>query len=65
MKTFKGDLVIKKGDNTDYSQLTTVEGYISIDSGSFNLIFLKNCNTNSYKWIQIGKLEKILKNNYI
>jgi len=35
------------------------------DSGSFNLIFLKNCNTNSYKWIQRSKLEKILKNNYI
>ena len=36
MKTFKGDLVIKKGDNTYYSQLTTVKGYISIrDGGSF------------------------------
>jgi len=33
MKTFKGDLVIKKGDNTDYSQLTTVEGSISIYEG--------------------------------
>jgi len=34
MKTFKGDLIIKKGDNTDYSQLTTVEGYISIYDGA-------------------------------
>ena len=28
----KGDLIIKKGDNTDYSQLTEVTGYLSINS---------------------------------
>ena len=28
----KGDLIIKKGDNTDYSQLTEVTGNLSIDS---------------------------------
>ena len=33
MKTFKGDLIIKKGDNTDYSHLTTVTGHIYIYEG--------------------------------
>jgi len=30
----KGDLIIKKGDNTDYSQLTEVTGYLSIYSNA-------------------------------
>jgi len=28
----KGDLIIEKGNNTDYSKLTEVTGYLSINS---------------------------------
>jgi len=32
--------------------------------GDFNLVKIKNCETNTYKWVQYDKLQEILKNNY-
>jgi hypothetical protein len=51
----KGDLIIKKGDNTDYSQLTEVTGNLSINSDAK----LDNLTTvGGYLYIYLdGKLE--------
>jgi len=32
--------------------------------GNFDYVRIKNCSTNTYKWIKYDKLQEILKNNY-
>jgi len=34
-------------------------------SGKFDIVKIKNCNTNTYKNIRYSKLKEILKNNYV